>query len=111
MTQKEMKKYVKEIYILHRKFNSNTTDTIESISDIEKMLDSNTKMVFITAGMGGGTGTGAAPVIAQLAKERDILTVGIVTLPFSFEGNQRMKLAEMGLSELEREVDAFQSGI
>jgi len=59
---------------------------IESIADIEKMLDSNTKMVFITAGMGGGTGTGAAPVIAQLAKERDILTVGIVTLPFLFEG-------------------------
>jgi cell division protein FtsZ len=59
---------------------------IESIADIEKMLDSNTKMVFITAGMGGGTGTGAAPVIAQLAKERDILTVGIVTKPFQFEG-------------------------
>ena len=57
-----------------------------SIGEIEKMLDSNTKMVFITAGMGGGTGTGAAPVIAQLAKERDILTVGIVTLPFLFEG-------------------------
>jgi cell division protein FtsZ len=65
---------------------------IESIAEIEKMLDSNTKMVFITAGMGGGTGTGAAPVIAQLAKERDILTVGIVTIPFqwslSFLGNR-----------------------
>ena len=59
---------------------------IESIADIEKMLDTNTKMVFITAGMGGGTGTGAAPVISQLAKERDILTVGIVTMPFQFEG-------------------------
>jgi cell division protein FtsZ len=62
---------------------------IESIADIEKMLDTNTKMVFITAGMGGGTGTGAAPVIAQLAKERDILTVGIVTIPFQFEGKVR----------------------
>src|SRR5690606_24233384 len=59
---------------------------IESITEIEKMLDTNTKMVFITAGMGGGTGTGAAPVIAQLAKEREILTVGIVTMPFQFEG-------------------------
>ena len=58
---------------------------IESIAEIEKMLDSNTKMVFITAGMGGGTGTGAAPVIAQLAKERDILTVGIVTIPFNLK--------------------------
>ena len=66
---------------------------IESIAEIEKMLDTNTKMVFITAGMGGGTGTGAAPVIAQLAKERDILTVGIVTIPFQFEGKVRLEQA------------------
>ena len=62
---------------------------LESIADIESMLDTNTKMVFITAGMGGGTGTGAAPVIAQLANEREILTVGIVTSPFQFEGKVR----------------------
>ncbi len=54
--------------------------------EIEKMLSSNTKMVFITAGMGGGTGTGAAPVIAKIAKDLDLLTVGIVTIPFNFEG-------------------------
>jgi len=66
---------------------------LESVGDIEKMLDTNTKMVFITAGMGGGTGTGAAPVIAQLAKERDILTVGIVTIPFQVEGKVRSEQA------------------
>ncbi|HQE35073.1 MAG TPA: cell division protein FtsZ [Flavobacterium alvei] len=80
---------------------------IESISDIEKMLDSNTKMVFITAGMGGGTGTGAAPVIAQLAKERDILTVGIVTLPFSFEGKVRLEQAHIGIKKLRKQVDSL----
>src|SRR6187402_408149 len=80
---------------------------IESISDIEKMLDINTKMVFITAGMGGGTGTGAAPVIAQLAKERDILTVGIVTLPFLFEGKVRQEQALIGIEKLRKQVDSL----
>ena len=80
---------------------------IESILDIEKMLDTNTKMVFITAGMGGGTGTGAAPVIAQLAKERDILTVGIVTLPFLFEGKVRQEQALIGIDKLRKQVDSL----
>ena len=80
---------------------------IESISDIEKMLDSQTKMVFITAGMGGGTGTGAAPVIAQLAKERDILTVGIVTIPFAFEGKVRQDQAMIGVEKLRKQVDSL----
>jgi cell division protein FtsZ len=80
---------------------------IESIADIEKMLDSNTKMVFITAGMGGGTGTGAAPVIAQLAKERDILTVGIVTIPFQFEGKVRQDQALLGVEKLRKQVDSL----
>ena len=80
---------------------------IESIADIEKMLDGNTKMVFITAGMGGGTGTGAAPVIAQLAKERDILTVGIVTLPFLFEGKVRQEQALLGIEKLRKQVDSL----
>jgi len=80
---------------------------IESIADIEKMLDSNTKMVFITAGMGGGTGTGAAPVIAQLAKERDILTVGIVTIPFQFEGKVRAEQALLGVEKLRKQVDSL----
>jgi cell division protein FtsZ len=80
---------------------------IESIAEIEKMLDRNTKMVFITAGMGGGTGTGAAPVIAQLAKEKDILTVGIVTLPFSFEGKVRLEQAHIGIDKLRKQVDSL----
>ncbi len=80
---------------------------IESISEIEKMLDTNTKMVFITAGMGGGTGTGAAPVIAQLAKERDILTVGIVTIPFQFEGKVRSDQALLGVEKLRKQVDSL----
>jgi cell division protein FtsZ len=80
---------------------------IESISEIEKMLDSNTKMVFITAGMGGGTGTGAAPVIAQLAKERGILTVGIVTKPFQFEGKVRYEQALLGVEKLRKQVDSL----
>ncbi|MDI1316444.1 cell division protein FtsZ [Flavobacterium sp.] len=80
---------------------------IESIGDIEKMLDSNTKMVFITAGMGGGTGTGAAPVIAQLAKERGILTVGIVTKPFQFEGKVRYEQALLGVEKLRNQVDSL----
>lgn|SRR5690554_10158 len=80
---------------------------IESIAEIEKMLDSNTKMVFITAGMGGGTGTGAAPVIAQLAKEREILTVGIVTMPFQFEGKTRSEQALSGIEKLRKQVDSL----
>ena len=78
-------------------------ETKAEIQDVIKGAD----MVFIACGMGGGTGTGAAPIVAQAAKEQGILTVAVVTKPFSFEGNQRMKLAEMGLSELEREVDAI----
>ena len=80
---------------------------IESVAEIEKMLDTNTKMVFITAGMGGGTGTGAAPVIAQLAKERDILTVGIVTIPFQFEGKNRSEQAMQGVEKLRKQVDSL----
>ncbi len=80
---------------------------IESVNDIEKMLNTNTKMVFITAGMGGGTGTGAAPVIAQMAKERDILTVGIVTIPFQFEGKNRTDQALIGLERLRKHVDSL----
>jgi cell division protein FtsZ len=80
---------------------------LESIEEIEKMLDSNTKMLFITAGMGGGTGTGAAPVIAQLAKERDILTVGIVTIPFQFEGKVRSDQALAGVERLRKQVDSL----
>lgn len=80
---------------------------LESIEEIEKMLDTNTKMVFITAGMGGGTGTGAAPVIAQLSKERDILTVGIVTIPFQFEGKVRQEQALKGVERLRKNVDSL----
>ena len=80
---------------------------LESIVDLEKMLDTNTKMLFITAGMGGGTGTGAAPVIAQLAKERDILTVGIVTIPFQFEGKVRAEQAMLGVERLRKQVDSL----
>ncbi|WP_306353727.1 cell division protein FtsZ [Flavobacterium sp. '19STA2R22 D10 B1'] len=80
---------------------------LESIEEIEKMLDTNTKMIFITAGMGGGTGTGAAPVIAQLAKEREILTVGIVTIPFQFEGKVRSEQALLGVERLRKQVDSL----
>lgn len=80
---------------------------IESIDAIRDMLGSNTKMVFITAGMGGGTGTGAAPVIAQTCKEMGILTVGIVTIPFMFEGKRKRAQAEEGLEELKRNVDCL----
>lgn len=80
---------------------------IESIEDIKKFLEDNTKMLFITAGLGGGTGTGAAPIIAKAAKEMDILTVAIVTLPFSFEGMARERQALEGLTELKKSVDAI----
>lgn len=79
----------------------------ENIDQIRKMLENNAKMVFITAGMGGGTGTGAAPVIAALAKELGILTVGIVTLPFSFEGRKRAQQARAGIDELRKSVDTL----
>ena len=80
---------------------------IESIDDIKAAMGQNTKMVFITAGMGGGTGTGAAPVIAKVAKEMGILTVGIVTVPFSFEGKRRLDQAELGLEKLRNNVDSL----
>jgi cell division protein FtsZ len=79
----------------------------ESISEISKILESSTKMVFITAGMGGGTGTGAAPVIAKKAKELGILTVGIVTSPFSFEGKVRQEQAAKGIEILRKGVDSL----
>ena len=78
-------------------------ETKAEIQDVIKGAD----MVFIACGMGGGTGTGAAPIVAQAAKEQGILTVAVVTKPFSFEGNQRMKIAESGLADLEKEVDAI----
>lgn len=80
---------------------------LESMEDIKKFLDSNTKMVFITAGMGGGTGTGAAPVIAGISKELGILTVGIVTAPFYFEGKMRLEQAEKGIEKLQKNVDSL----
>lgn len=80
---------------------------IESIDTIKEMLGSPTEMVFITAGMGGGTGTGAAPVIAKIAKEMGILTVGVVTLPFRDEGNEFLKRAILGIRELENNVDSL----
>jgi cell division protein FtsZ len=80
---------------------------VESFDDLKKMLETNTKMVFVTAGMGGGTGTGAAPVISKLAKEMDILTVGIVTMPFQFEGKIREEQAKKGIEKLRNEVDSL----
>lgn len=79
----------------------------ESIDDIKAMLDDGTRMVFITAGMGGGTGTGAAPIIAQCAKDAGILTVGIVTIPFKFEGNKKINQALDGVEEISKHVDAL----
>ena len=79
----------------------------ESLEDIKTLLATQTKMVFITAGMGGGTGTGAAPIIAKMAKEMDILTVGIVTMPFHFEGKIRSVQAEVGLEKIKQAVDAL----
>ncbi|WP_199138385.1 cell division protein FtsZ [Pedobacter sp. ASV12] len=80
---------------------------IENIDDIKAMLGSTTKMLFITAGMGGGTGTGASPIIAQAAKELDILTVAIITTPFAFEGKRRKMQADDGLEELKKYVDSY----
>ncbi|MDX9748327.1 MAG: cell division protein FtsZ [Paludibacter sp.] len=79
----------------------------ESIENIQKVLRENTKMVFITAGMGGGTGTGASPVVAQAAHELGILTVGIVTIPFAFEGAHKIRQALQGVAELSEHVDAL----
>lgn len=80
---------------------------LESLDDLRHFFDHNTKMLFVTAGMGGGTGTGAAPVIAKAAREMDILTVGIVTMPFAFEGRRRMKQALEGVAELKKNVDTL----
>ena len=80
---------------------------LESIDEIKGFLTANTQMVFITAGLGGGTGTGAAPVIASVAKELGILTVGIVTIPFTFEGKKRRAQAEAGLEEMKKYVDTL----
>ncbi len=80
---------------------------VESFDDISQMLDTNTKMVFITAGMGGGTGTGAAPIIAKMAKDKDILTVGIVTMPFAFEGKMRIEQSQKGIENLRNVVDSL----
>jgi cell division protein FtsZ len=79
----------------------------ESLVEIQQMLSAQTKMVFITAGMGGGTGTGAAPIIAKIAKDMDILTVGIVTMPFQFEGRMRSKQAQVGIDTLRDNVDSL----
>ena len=81
--------------------------TEESLSEIQNMLNDGTKMVFITAGMGGGTGTGAAPVVAKVAKEKDILTIGIVTIPFRWEGNKKIDQALDGVEEMKKHVDAL----
>ncbi len=80
---------------------------IENIDEIKEILSKGTKMVFVTAGMGGGTGTGAAPVIAKIAREMDILTVGIVTVPFSFEGKRRREAAEKGMESMRESVDTL----
>ena len=79
----------------------------ESLDDLRGMLNDGTKMVFITAGMGGGTGTGAAPIIAQTAKEMDILTIGIVTIPFRWEGDKKIDQALDGVEEISKHVDAL----
>ena len=79
----------------------------ESLQEIQQMLNTQTKMVFITAGMGGGTGTGAAPIIAKIAKDMEILTVGIVTMPFAFEGKRRSKQAQLGIDQLRQNVDSL----
>ena len=80
---------------------------LETVDEIKELLEHHTKMLFITAGMGGGTGTGAAPVVAQVAHELDILTVGIVTLPFGFEGRKRRQQALEGLEEMRKHVDTL----
>lgn len=81
--------------------------TIESIDEIKQMFGANTKMVFITAGMGGGTGTGGAPIVSKAARELGILTVGIVTTPFNFEGRKRIMQAHKGIEEIKQNVDTL----
>ena len=87
--------------------NVGEESAIESLDAISAMLATNTKMVFITAGMGGGTGTGAAPIIAKMAKDAGVLTVGIVTVPFVFEGKKRNEQAQIGIEKLRKEVDSL----
>ncbi|BAV95249.1 cell division protein FtsZ [Ichthyobacterium seriolicida] len=79
----------------------------ESISEIKKVLETKTKMLFLTSGMGGGTGTGASPIIAKLAREMNILTVAVITLPFKREGKLRSKIARIGLEEIRKNVDSL----
>lgn len=81
--------------------------TMESMKEVKEVLEKNTEMVFVTAGMGGGTGTGGGPVIAKTAKDLGILTIGIVTMPFGFEGKRRRQQAEEGLAEMRKNVDAI----
>src|SRR5258706_9259011 len=81
--------------------------TEESLEEIKSILEVNTKMAFITAGMGGGTGTGGAPIIAKICKDLGILTVGIVTLPFAYEGKKRQLQAEEGIKTLKQYVDTL----
>ena len=80
---------------------------LESIDDVKRYLENGTKMLFITAGMGGGTGTGSAPVVAEIAKEIGALTIGIVTRPFRFEGPKRLRVAEEGIKKLSERVDGM----
>jgi len=80
---------------------------LESVEDLRAFLGNDTRMLFVTAGMGGGTGTGAAPIVAKLAQELDILTVGIVTNPFKFEGRRRLQQAKEGIDELRKNVDTL----
>ena len=80
---------------------------LETHEELSDLLETQTKMLFITAGMGGGTGTGAAPIIAEFAKELDILTVGIVTIPFDFEGKTRQIQAQKGIKKLKKTVDSL----
>src|SRR5437762_4934296 len=84
--------------------------TEESFEEIKRILEVNTKMAFITAGMGGGTGTGGAPIIAKICRDLGILTVGIVTTPFGFEGPRRLKQAEEGIRQMQPYVDTLQIG-
>src|SRR5690606_31880085 len=81
--------------------------TEESVEEVRQLLSKNTKMVFVTAGMGGGTGTGGAPVVAKVAREMGILTVGIVTTPFSFEGKRKCNQALEGIEKMKQYVDAI----
>src|SRR6187549_111421 len=81
--------------------------TEESLEEIRRILEVNTKMVFVTAGMGGGTGTGGAPIVAKISRDLGILTVGIVTTPFSYEGKKRIQHAQEGIAQLKQYVDTL----